>query len=135
MNLSLLAQTAVSQSDTLGEYAVSASPGFLHSISQGPFGIVLIFMTIGFFATVIVTVVSVCRSYTNLKLVKTHHKHVTELLQAGYSVDDIERLTGGGRGFGKKVKKLGRAAMNRLNTAAVKSSKTGKPVPPVKQHV
>lgn len=135
MTMSLLAQTQITTGHEAAHFAASASASASESMSifGDALGVILILATIGLIVTLIVTVVCVCRLINNFHIVKMHHRLVNELLQKGYSVDDIERLTVG-QGIGGKVKKLYRAAANRMNSNVGKSMNPGqKPVPPIKQ--
>ena len=114
----------------LGQAQSSGIVEVIESINPDILGTVMILGTIGFFVTSIVTVVTISGSITNMKVVKMHHAMVKDLLKQGYSVDDIERLTMG-QGIGGQVKKLVRAATNRLTKPGQQNA--NRPVPPVKQ--
>lgn len=105
----------------------------LQSLDKELLGVILIVGTVGIFVTSIVAICTISGAITNLRAMKLHQTMVTDLLQKGYSVDDIERLTMG-QGIGGQVKKLVRAATNRLSTSGQSPDPANRPVPPVKQH-
>lgn len=115
-----------------GQVESSGFMELLQSVDKELLGTVMILGTIGFFVSIIVCVCTISSTITNLRVVKMHNTMVQDLLQKGYSVDDIERLTMG-QGIGGQVKKLVRAATNRINKTGYQEG--NRPVPPVKQTV
>ena len=101
----------------------------LQSLNSELLGAVMIIGTVGFFLTVIITVVTITNAITNVRVMKLHHSTVKDLLNQGYSADDIERVTLGKNGLGNQFKKLVRAATNRISNYDRNS-----PAPPVKQN-
>jgi hypothetical protein len=97
-------------------------------------GVVLVLATIGTFVTLIVSVISISRTWNNLAQIRMNQSLVKDLLNQGYSVEDIERLVyGGGQRWGSRFKQLVQSARSRFSRARNRYEYANQPVPPVKQ--
>lgn len=101
-------------------------------------GVVLVLTTIGTFVTLIVSVLSIVRTWNNIAQMRMNQSLVKELLNQGYSVDDIERIVYGGQQWGKRFKRLVDTARNGFSKVAsrrefARRNEFATPVPPVKQ--
>jgi len=117
-------------SQLLAQVHESGTFDLLQSLNPEALSAALILAIIGTFVTMIIAIVTITGATTNMRVLKLHHSMVKDLLSQGYSVDDIERLTMGGSGLGKQVKKLVRAATDRISK---QHSDLTRPVPPIKQ--
>ena len=97
-------------------------------------GAVLVLMTIGTFVTVIVSIVSITRTWNNLSQIRMNQALVKDLLNQGYSVDEIERLVyGGGPSWSNRFKRMMQSARESFGKASRRYEYANNPVPPVKQ--
>lgn len=108
---------------------------FLGMIDNDILGVVFIIGTIGIFVSFIVTVVSIARTWNNIAMVRMNQRLVQDLLQKGYSVDDIERIAFGGPALSKQFRKLFQSAKSQLASFANRNRYENQPVPPYKQSV
>ncbi len=108
----------------------------LRQIDDDVLGAVMILSTIGFFLTLLVTIVGVIRTFNNVTLTRMNHNMVSGLLAKGYSVEEVERLTYGNQRWGNKLRNVVRLATHRLGRFKRNryyASGFNPPVPPRKQ--
>lgn len=108
---------------------------FLKLLDNDILGVALIIGTIGTFVSFIVVVVSVTRTWNNISITRMNQRLVQELLQKGYSVDDIERLAYGGGAWSHRFNKLFNSAKVQLANLVKRHQRENRPVPPYKQSV
>ena len=106
---------------------------FLRLIDSDILGVVFIIGTIGFFVSFIVMVVSITRTWNNIATVRMNQRLVQDLLQKGYSVDDIERLAYGGHAWSQRVSKMIQSAKSQLASFVRRNRYENQPAPPYKQ--
>ena len=78
----------------------AANPGILslaERIDPDFLGAIGMVTTVMFFVLMIVSVVTLCRTYQNVSLAKLQNQMINDLLAKGYSVDEIQQLMGGKR--------------------------------------
>lgn len=107
---------------------------FLKLIDSDILGVVFIIGTIGFFVSLIVMVVAITRTWNNIAMVRMNQRLVQELLQKGYSVDDIERLAYG-QAWSHRFCKIFRSAKSQFENYVNRNKRENRPVPPYKQPV
>jgi len=108
---------------------------FLKLIDGDILGVVFIIGTIGFFVSLIVMVVAITRTWNNIAMVRMNQRLVQELLQKGYSVDDIERLAYGGQAWSHRFRKMFHSAKSQFTNYVNRNKRENQPVPPYKQPV
>ena len=108
---------------------------FVKLIDGDVLGVVFIIGTIGFFVSLIVLVVSISRTWNNIVVVRMNQRLVQELLQKGYSVDDIERLAYGGQAWSHCFRKMFHSAKSQFANYVNRNQHENQPVPPYKQPV
>ena len=106
---------------------------FLKLIDGDILGVVFIIGTIGLFVSFIVLVASIARTWNNIAMVRMNQRLVKELLEKGYSVDDIERLAYGGQAWSQQFRKICQSAKSRLANYFDRNKYENQPVPPYKQ--
>ena len=109
---------------------LASSPIFdlLQSLDPDVLGAALIVGTILFFVSVIVSVVTICTTFTNLAAMKNNRALVEDLLNKGYSVDDVERLVYGQGGLGKLSRALNRSIRSGVSRFKKRPPRTSPPV-------
>ena len=105
----------------------------IKEINPEMLGVVMILATIGIFVATIVTVVTICSTWSNMSMMRMSHSLVKDLLNQGYSVDDIDRLVYGNQGWGRKLKQFVRNTKKQMTGSPQDYS--NRPAPPVKQAV
>jgi hypothetical protein len=108
----------------------------LQQIDNDVLGAVMILSTIGFFLTLLVTIVALFRTFNNVMLTRMNHTMVNSLLAKGYSVEEVERLTFGNQRWGYKLRNVVRSAtghFGRFKRNRYYASSVNPPVPPRKQ--
>ena len=108
--------------------ANSAFIELLQSLDRDVLGAVFIVGTVLFFVTVITSVVTICKTLSNLAAIKSNRTMVEDLLSKGYSVDDVERLVYGQGGFDKLSRVLNRSIRSGVNRIKKRQSRTSPPV-------
>lgn len=106
---------------------------FLKLFDNDLLGAVLIIGMIGFFVSFIVMVVTIARTWNNIATVRMNQRLVQELLQKGYSVDEIERLAYRGHAWSHRFRQLFHSAKSQLANLARRNRYENQPVPPFKQ--
>lgn len=106
---------------------------FLKLFDDEVLGAVFIIGTIGIFISFITLVVSVTRTWNNIAMVRMNQRLVQELLQKGYSVDDIERLAYGGNVWRQQFRKMIDSAKAQFANLAKRHRHENPPAPPFKQ--
>jgi len=103
----------------------------LQSVDSDFVGVMLILTTIFSFVTVIVFVVTVSRTIQSVLVVRSSQRMVEGLLAKGYSVDEVERLVYGHKGWNAFSRMVGRC-----RDAIRRNNAPGRhPAPPVKMPV
>lgn len=110
---------------------------FLKLFDNDILGVVFIMGTVGIFVSFIVVVVTIARTWNNIATARMNQRLVQELLQKGYSVDDIERLAYGGNFWSQRFGKLCQSAKSRLASIVKRHQNhyANQPAPPYKQSV
>ncbi len=108
---------------------------FVKLIDGDVLGAVFIIGTVGIFVSFIVLVVSIARTWNNIAVVRMNQRLIQELLQKGYSVDEIERLAYGGFAWRQRFRKLFRSAKSQFATYVNRNKYENQPMPPYKQSV
>jgi hypothetical protein len=99
-------------------------------------GAVFVIGTIGIFVSFIVVVVSIARTWNNIAVVRMNQTLVQDLLEKGYTVDDIERLAYGGQNWSRKFRQLFHSAKSQISSLhrrRYRNHYENQPVPPMKQ--
>ncbi|MFK7766877.1 MAG: hypothetical protein AB8B55_06615 [Mariniblastus sp.] len=105
--------------------------GIIENVNPEMLGAVMILGVIGVFIATIVTVVSICRTVSNISMLRMNHTFVKDLLKQGYSVDDIDRLVYGNQGWGRKLQQFVKNTKRQMSSA--RNEFSNRPAPPVKQ--
>jgi hypothetical protein len=100
----------------------------LHRIDSGALSVVSILAVIGTFVLAVVVVVCITTTIQRIIAVRESNKLILELLNRGYSAEEIERVVYGNTKFGVKVGRFFRDARNVFRP----KKDTRSPVPPVK---
>ena len=103
----------------------------LESIGPEPLAAIMIIGTIGGIAITIVSITLTLSTINNITTMRMSQSMVKNLLEKGYSVEDVERLVFGGKPWGRRGKKLIRTARSRWQNQPLDSGQH--PMPPVKQ--
>ncbi len=96
----------------------------LERIDPDFLGVIGLVATVMCFALLIISVVTIFRTFQNISLAKLQNQMINELLSKGYSVDEIQRLVHGGKRnvLFRFFDNSRQAYVNRQPTAPVKTS-------------
>ena len=106
---------------------------FLELFDNDLLGVVLVLMTIGTFVTVIVSIVSITRTWNQIAHQRMNQAMMKDLLNQGYSVDDVERLVYGAPRWTSRFKQMVKSARDTFSRSRRQREQVNQPLPPVKQ--